>query len=294
MMVGLAGVTHSYKSVRALDGVTLHLRPGITVLLGRNGAGKSTLCRVLTGIERPDDGEVVRDGQALEHTADWRSHHARTGWLPQHLAAPMSMRVEQYLRYACWLKKVGATDVEARLEEAMVRTDLVEHRRRRLRQLSGGMLRRAGIAQAIVHEPSLLVLDEPTVGLDPEQRAWFHQIVRSLAADRTVFISTHLLEDVEAFPGRVVVLNRGAVCFDGTTDDLAAYGRAGSSEEAAAAAVPAAAPDVAESSSPQERLRAGFLAVLAASDRGRDSSSPERPADPPRTDAGRPSEPPLA
>lgn len=249
--VGLTGVTHRYKSVRALDDVTVVLRPGSTILLGRNGAGKSTLCRVLTGIEAPDAGDVVRAGDALDSTADWRRHHAATGWLPQHLAAPMSMRVEQYLRYACWLKDVDPADVESRLEVALVRTDLVAHRRRLLRQLSGGMLRRAGIAQAIVHEPSLLVLDEPTVGLDPEQRASFHQIVRSLAADRAVLISTHLLEDVEAFPGRVLVLDRGAICFDGTTEDLAARGRDG---------------DVAERSSSQEQLRAGFLAVLAASD----------------------------
>lgn len=264
--IGLAGVTRSYKSTKAIDGVSLDLFPGITVLLGRNGAGKSTLCRVLTGIEHPDTGHISRDGQVLEQKQNWRSHHAQTGWLPQDLSAPMRMRVEQYLRYACWLKGFASKEVESRVDQALIRTDLTEHRHRRLQHLSGGMMRRCGIAQAIVHTPNLLVLDEPTVGLDPEQRAWFHQIVRSLAADRTVVISTHLLEDVEALSGRVVVLNRGKVCFDGTTGRLADQEQPGTIADGSGRSGSDRPADGSTQHPTQQRLRAGFLAVLSASD----------------------------
>lgn len=298
--VGLVGITQNYGNVLALHDVSLELGPGITVLLGRNGAGKSTLCRTLTGIERPDAGHIRHAGRALVGSQDRRAHHAQTGWLPQHIAAPLSMKVEQYLRYACWLKDVNAKEVEARIVRALARTDLVEHRRRPLRHLSGGMLRRAGIAQAAVHEPSLLVLDEPTVGLDPEQRAWFHHTVRELAKDRIVFISTHLLEDVEAFPGRVVVLNLGEVCFDGSTDDLAARGRRSRLSGTDAATEPhGKSPDHPDDSdtlsshgigSPQEELRAGFLSVLAESDRrrGRSATTELPEASPGAHDAERP------
>ncbi len=284
--VGLAAVTHTYGSVKALQDVTLDLEPGTTVLLGRNGAGKSTLCRMLTGIERPDDGKLVRNGRELTRAEDWRAHHADTGWLPQHLAAPLSMRVEHYLRYASWLKRVTPTDVEMRVNESLRRTDLADQRARRLGQLSGGMLRRAGIAQAVVHEPRLLVLDEPTVGLDPEQRARFHDIVRTLAADRIVFISTHLLEDVEAFPGRVVVLNNGTVCYDATTEELADRGRRVRREGADASRSEQGAGSGYDGS-PHLDLRAGFLDVLAASDRRLNATHPRQEGDRPGEDSSR-------
>lgn len=241
--VGLVNVSHRYGQTRALTSVSLTLGRGTTVLLGRNGAGKSTLCRILTGLEPPTTGAVERAGTPIETTHQWRQHHAHTGWLPQSLAVPMSMTIDQYLRYAAWLKGLTAEESMTAIDDAIIKTDLSSHRRKRLKHLSGGTLRRAGIAQAIVHAPSLVVLDEPTVGLDPEQRSWFHEIIRELSSDRCLLISTHLLEDVEALAQRVIILDEGAVRFDDTVDRLRALGGG-------------------QDTSPQAALRAGFMSVV--------------------------------
>ncbi|WP_162598728.1 ABC transporter ATP-binding protein [Nocardioides gilvus] len=245
-VLGLRAVHKTYGSEHALRGVDLDLSPGITVLLGRNGAGKSTLCHILTGMEPADSGDVVRHGSPLLTRSDWRQHHRATGWLPQQLPVPAAMTVEEYLRHAAWLKALPRKDASDRIDAALVRVDLADLRGRRLGHLSGGMLRRAGIAQALVHDPDVVVLDEPTVGLDPEQRAWFHSALRDLSRDKCVLVSTHLLEDVEAFPGRVVVLDQGRVVFSDTTEALIDRGEVGGTS--------------------QERLRSGFLHVLAESE----------------------------
>lgn len=242
--VGLTDVSRRYGQIQALTSVSLLLERGTTVLLGRNGAGKSTLSRILSGLDRPTSGEVTRGGALIATPAEWRLHHSITGWLPQTLAVPLSMTVEQYLRYAAWLKNVPKADVDTAIDRSIVQVDLSEQRRRRLGQLSGGMLRRAGIAQAIVHDPRLVVLDEPTVGLDPEQRARFHEIIRELASHRSLLISTHLLEDVEATAQRVIVLEKGRVCFDGTTSQL--QDKSSDADE-----------------SNQARLRSGFINVVS-------------------------------
>jgi ABC-2 type transport system ATP-binding protein len=219
--VGLDRVSHSYGRTQALIDVTLDLEVGTTALLGRNGAGKSTLCRILTGLAKPTTGTVVREGCDLASQADWQRHHAGTGWLPQTLRLPMSMTLVQYLRYAAWLKGLDAERSEAGLHDALTRTDLHQHSSRRLGHLSGGMLRRAGIAQAIVHDPRLLVLDEPTVGLDPEQRSWFHEVIQELSRDRMVLMSTHLMEDVDVVADRVAILDDGVLLFDDSVTALA-------------------------------------------------------------------------
>jgi ABC-type multidrug transport system ATPase subunit len=219
--VGLDSVTRRYGDVCALAGVSLDLRPGVTALLGRNGAGKSTLCRIIAGVEAADSGSLTRDGLPVVGRKAMRSHHRATGWLPQSFSAPAGMTVRQYVGYAAWLKEVPRSRIAGAVADALECADLQQLGTRRLRQLSGGMLRRVGIAQAIVHDPAFLVLDEPSVGLDPEQRSHFHQIVGDLARDRVVLISTHLLEDVEALARDVVVIDAGSVLFSDTVQMLA-------------------------------------------------------------------------
>ncbi|MGL5823954.1 MAG: ABC transporter ATP-binding protein [Nocardioides sp.] len=223
--VELHDVSRAYGTVRALDSVSLTVPPGVTVLLGRNGAGKSTLARVIAGVEAPDTGELLRGSVAVADRGSRRRHHRDTGWLPQAFNAPGGMSVRHYVGYAAWLKGLGSAELTAAVSSALGRTGLTDQSRRRLRQLSGGMLRRAGIAQAIVHDPGFLVLDEPTVGLDPEQRNAFHGIVGGLADRCAVLLSTHLLEDADALGEQVIVLDRGRVRFDGPMDALRARGR---------------------------------------------------------------------
>jgi ABC-2 type transport system ATP-binding protein len=154
------------------------------------------------------------------------------------------MTVTQFLEYAAWLKEVPSADISRRVDDALDAADLAGVGRRRLGHLSGGMLRRVGIAQAIVHRPDFLVLDEPTVGLDPEQRAAFHERVPVLGRERTVLVSTHLLEDVTALAERTVILEGGTVAFSGSLEELAAVGDGGDDLT--------------------ERLRSGFLAVVTS------------------------------
>ncbi|MGL5824420.1 MAG: ATP-binding cassette domain-containing protein [Nocardioides sp.] len=246
-VVGVREVTKKYSGVRALDGVTADFGVGVSVLLGRNGAGKSTLCRVLSGVERPDTGELRRRDQPLADRELIRGHLRLTGWLPQSFAAQHSMTVTQFVRYAGWLKDLAGRELEISVERALEQADLVELRNRRLGHLSGGMLRRLGIAQAIVHQPDLLILDEPTVGLDPEQRHGFHSLILALGRQHAVVLSTHLLEDVVATAHRVTVLDRGTVRFTGTRAELVALGAGGDDTE---------------------RIRAGFLGVLSAGKSG--------------------------
>ncbi|WP_158630726.1 ATP-binding cassette domain-containing protein [Nocardioides daphniae] len=159
------------------------LQPGVNVLLGRNGAGKSTLCRVLASAEQPTRGLLLTSEGPV---TDLRSHRSRVGWLPQTPPVAAHMRAGDYLHYAAWLKGLARRERQGAVADALERTGLGPRRHSRIGTLSGGMVRRLGIAQAIVHRPQLLVLDEPTVGLDPEQRIQFYATLRGALDDDTV------------------------------------------------------------------------------------------------------------
>ncbi|WP_170970178.1 ATP-binding cassette domain-containing protein [Nocardioides jishulii] len=213
-------MTVQYDDRTALDEVSCALEPGVTVLLGRNGAGKSTLCRVLASAEQPTRGRVLGPEGPV---TDLRSHRARVGWLPQTPPVAAHMRAGDYLDYAAWLKGISRRDRPRAVAEALERTGLGARRGSRIGTLSGGMVRRLGIAQAIVHRPSLLVLDEPTVGLDPEQRVQFYATLRgALDADTVTLLSTHLLEDVGELAERVLVLDAGRMRFAGALETFLA------------------------------------------------------------------------
>lgn len=224
-------VSKQYGSTRALDSVSFELRAGVTVLLGRNGAGKSTVSRILVGAERPTSGSVVVSAEGDETPFTPRAQLRQSGWLPQAFTAPGSMTVRQLVEYAAWLKEVPGFAAREAVSDAIYATDLERLADRRVATLSGGMLQRLGIAQAVVHAPGLLVLDEPTAGLDPEQRAGFHELVRNFAEDRSVLVSTHLLEDAVALAAHAVVLDAGRVQFDGTVSELEALGEGGGRAE---------------------------------------------------------------
>lgn len=230
-----------YKATRALDGVSITLRPGTTVLLGRNGAGKSTLFRCMAGVERLSSGAVRAGSTALITPNQWRTAYRGLGWLPQNFGAPSRMRVEEVVRYAGWLKELGEPDLGLATRAALESVDLWTRRGERVAAISGGMVRRLGFAAATVGRPSLLLLDEPSAGLDPEQRDALHGYVRDLPSTTITVWSTHLLEDVSAFDCRVVVLDRGRVAFDGDRPSLEQRGHG---------------------SDALTRLRSGFLSVI--------------------------------
>ncbi|MGL4178196.1 MAG: ATP-binding cassette domain-containing protein [Dermatophilaceae bacterium] len=206
-------VVHRGRRV-AVDMVSLSASAGITAVLGPNGAGKSSLIGAITGQFGAHSGEVTWGGERVDGRRS-RRFLAELGWLPQSLTFPGRMPVRSVIAYAAWLKKIAAPVVPDAVDQALAMADLTALADRRVGSLSGGERRRAGLAAAVVGSPAVLLLDEPTAGLDPLQRDDFHARVRGLGSSAVVLLAAHLLEDVAATASHVVVLDRGVVRFDG-------------------------------------------------------------------------------
>jgi ABC-2 type transport system ATP-binding protein len=233
-------LSHSYGSVRALDGIDITIGPGITGLLGPNGAGKTTMLRILATLLPPTSGTARLDGWSTSHDRERVEIRRRLGYLPQDLGLYPRFTVFEFVDYLAMLKELhDPRQRHRRVREALEAVDLQDVAGRKIRTLSGGIRRRVGIAQAIVADPQLLLLDEPTGGLDPEQRVRFRQLVGRLGEHRTVLLSTHLVEDVSAICTSVVVLWHGRVLFQGAPAELRkrAEGLVWSAQEASSDAV---------------------------------------------------------
>ncbi len=207
----------------AVNGLDLKLDTGVHGVLGPNGAGKTTLIRALATVLKPAGGELSLLGRT-PGGHDLKSLRREIGYLPQQFGFYPRFTVREFVEYMAWLKEMPKAEIPGAVQRAIDRADLASRADDRLKTLSGGMLRRAGIAQAIVNDPRILLLDEPTVGLDPAQRMQFRDLLRSLARDTCVVVSTHLVEDVATACGDVVLMNEGRVVFQGTPAELAAAG----------------------------------------------------------------------
>jgi ABC-2 type transport system ATP-binding protein len=243
MNVEISGLTRRFGSVTAVAGVDLRTGPGVFGLLGPNGAGKTSLLRMMATAVPPSSGRLRLLGRDPGRYGPCREIRRRLGYLPQNPGFYPGFTVTEFVEYFALLKEVPPARIRAAVAIAIDRVELGDRRKARLRTLSGGMLRRAGIAQAIVNEPELLLLDEPTAGLDPQQRVTFRALLRDLGQRATVVVSTHLVEDVAAACADVALMDRGRIVFQGTPDALAA--RAGGQDPG---------------DSPMER---GYSAVLA-------------------------------
>ncbi|WP_067144045.1 ATP-binding cassette domain-containing protein [Microtetraspora malaysiensis] len=218
----VVGLVQSYGSRTIISGLTMRADAGVTALLGPNGAGKSTLLRTLATVTPPGGGELRLLGRKVDSEKDAREVRKRIGYLPQEFGYHPNFSVYEFIRYCAWLREVPDRTAHASTMTALERVGLADRRKSRMRELSGGMLRRAGIAQAIAGDVGLVLLDEPTVGLDPEQRLEFRELVRTLADTATVVLSTHLVEDVAAVCTRLHVITAGRIVFSGTPAELAA------------------------------------------------------------------------
>jgi ABC-2 type transport system ATP-binding protein len=214
----------TYGRRRALDGLDLTLAPGVHGLLGPNGAGKTTLMRVLATVAVPASGSVRLLGRAPDVRGAQRDVRRRLGYLPQVFGFYPRFRVREFVEYFAWLKEVPGPQVPIAVDRAIERVGLADRAEDRMKSLSGGMLRRVGIAQAIVNDPDLLLLDEPTAGLDPEQRVALRTLLREIGVDSCVLVSTHLVEDVAAACSTVTLMDAGRSVFRGTPDQLVAAG----------------------------------------------------------------------
>ncbi|MEV0371126.1 ATP-binding cassette domain-containing protein [Streptomyces sp. NPDC050636] len=232
--VSAQGLTVAYRKFRALNGISFVLEPGVTGLLGPNGAGKTTLLRALATAALPDSGALTVLGMD-PYTPEGRlGIRRRLGYLPQDPGFHPHFTAFEFVDYVAILKEMK--DRAARHREVLRVLDAVglpDRRGKKIKQLSGGMRQRVALAAALVGDPELLILDEPTVGLDPEQRLRFRELIADLGDGRTVLLSTHQTEDVAALCRRVIVLDSGTIKFDGEPPALAAVagGRVWSSEQ---------------------------------------------------------------
>jgi ABC-2 type transport system ATP-binding protein len=222
MNVEIAALTRRFGRTQAVAGVDLEAGPGVFGLLGPNGAGKTTLLRMLATVIPPSSGRLRLLGRDPGGYGGRRQIRRRLGYLPQNLGYYPGFTVAEFVEYFALLKEMPPGRVPGAVAAAVERVDLGDKARAKLRTLSGGMLRRAGIAQAIVNEPDLLLLDEPTAGLDPEQRVAFRALLRDLGQEATVVVSTHLVEDVGAACTEVALMDAGRIVFHGTPAELTA------------------------------------------------------------------------
>ena len=233
------GVVKRYHSNTVLDSVDLTAGPGITGLLGPNGAGKTTLLRIVATVLKPDAGRVRVFGLDPSDTEQRREIRRHLGYQPQEPGFFQGFTVLAFLDYVAILKELNGRDHRRReVRRVLDLVDLGAVANRKIRKLSGGMRRRVALAQALLGHPRLLVLDEPTAGLDPEQRLRFREVVSRVAAEHTVLLSTHQTDDVAAVCDRVVVLHEGRTRFVGTPAELGsvATGRVWLGDQAAAGA----------------------------------------------------------
>jgi ABC-type multidrug transport system ATPase subunit len=220
-------VRHRKTPAPALDGVDLDFGPGVHGLLGPNGAGKTSLIRVLATVAEPTGGRVEMLGGDLRRARERSAARRQLGYLPQHFGYYPGFTVREFVAYVAWLKEMPAARTPDAVERAVERVGLTDRIDAKIKNLSGGMVRRVGIAQAIVNDPVVLLLDEPTAGLDPEQRVEFRSLLRELGQGASVIVSTHLVEDVAAACTQVTLIETGRIAYRGTPASLAALGADG-------------------------------------------------------------------
>jgi ABC-2 type transport system ATP-binding protein len=224
MNIELEDLTRRFGRNQAVAGVSLQAGPGVIGLLGPNGAGKTTLLRMTATVVLPSSGRMRLLGRDPGVYAERREIRRRLGYLPQNLGYYPAFTVVEFIEYFALLKEMPPARIPKAVAAAVERVDLGIKAKARLRTLSGGMLRRVGIAQAIVNDPELLLLDEPTAGLDPEQRVAFRTLIRDLGERSTVVVSTHLVEDVGAACTEVALMHAGQIVFRGTPEELTVRG----------------------------------------------------------------------
>ncbi len=223
-MISAEGVTRTYGDVVAVNSVSFQIQPGeIVGLLGQNGAGKTTIMKMITGYLEPSGGSIKVDG--FDASSRRLKVQGQIGYLPENCPLYPEMNVLDYLDYAASLRGVSADQKMARIGYAVDKTNLIDVAQKQVNTLSRGYRQRLGVAQAILNSPRILILDEPTNGLDPSQILEMRSLIRELAQSATVVISTHILQEVQAVCGRVIIINSGQLAIDAKISDLQATAR---------------------------------------------------------------------
>ena len=220
MGIRIEDLTVTFKNnVIAVNHANLEIPKGIFGLLGENGAGKTTLMRVLTTVLTPDSGTVTLDGM-LYSEGNYEKLRKKIGYLSQEIDLYPSLTVQECLEYMGDLSGISKERCKKRIGYYLEKTGLWEHRRKRMKQLSGGMKRRAGLIQALLNEPEFLIVDEPTTGLDPEERIRIRNLLVDFSEGRTVLFSTHVVEDLTATCNQLAVMKKGKFLYSGSRREL--------------------------------------------------------------------------
>ena len=221
-IVKVVHLSHRYTTQWVVKDVNFEISShGIVGLLGSNGAGKSTTMNIICGVLNQSQGDIYINGTNLRDDPVEAKKHV--GFLPQRPPVYGDLNVEEYITYCAQLRRMKKEDIPAAVEDAMKRCGILHFRKRLIRNLSGGYQQRVGIAQAIVHKPEFVVLDEPTNGLDPNQIVEIRQLIKEIAADRAVLLSTHILSEVQAACDRIIMIEQGQLVFSGSIDEFDNY-----------------------------------------------------------------------
>lgn len=220
MSIKINDLTVTFKNgVTAIDHADLEIPKGLFGLLGENGAGKTTLMRVLTTVLKPTGGTVTLDGM-LYSEGNYEKIQRKIGYLPQEIELYPNLTVQECLEYMGDLAGVSKKVCKERIRYYLEKTSLIEHRRKKMRQLSGGMKRRVGLIQALLNEPEFLIIDEPTTGLDPKERIRIRNLLVDFSEKRTILFSTHVVEDLVATCNQLAVMKKGAFLYAGSMQEL--------------------------------------------------------------------------
>lgn len=217
-------LTKKFKRKTVLNDISITLEPGIYGLLGLNGSGKTTLIRCLCKIYKTPKGTISYDGR------DW-DFSQKIGYLPQNFGLFRDMKVKDMLELMAYVKGNSVVN-QNELDEVLGRVNLLERKNDKISALSGGMVRRLGIAQALLNNPEIIIFDEPTTGLDPEERVRFKEIIKGLSRDKIIIISTHITADVEDICNKCIILNAGGIVFADTVNNLKSHYNSNTIEEA--------------------------------------------------------------
>lgn len=209
-------VTKQFKNKIAVDRVSLKMEEGIYGLLGANGAGKTTLLRMIAGVIRMDAGEIFLD----QHPVSSEIYRENLGYLPQDFGYYPNFTAREFLMYLAALKGISKVQAKARTEELLEMVNLKDVGKKKIKTFSGGMKRRLGIAQALLNQPKLLILDEPTAGLDPKERVVFRNMISRLKKGRIILLSTHIVSDVEYIADEILVMKEGKIIHQGSLDEI--------------------------------------------------------------------------
>ena len=218
MDLRISNLTKDFDGFKAVNNFSYQMDCGVYGLLGVNGAGKTTLMRMLTTLMKPTSGQITWDGEDV--FAMDGQYRMLLGYLPQDFGYYPDFSVYDYLMYIAALKGIRPAVAKQRVKELLKQVGLVKARNKKMKTLSGGMKRRAGIAQAMLNDPKILILDEPTAGLDPSERIRFRNLISELSEDRIVLLSTHIVSDIEYIANDILLMKDGQLVISGTSEDI--------------------------------------------------------------------------